>query len=118
MRISPRLASVAIVSLALLTSSGYITVVTAQRVRSIEAQILSETVPAIEALQTVRAAGLRFTTLATAQHRQDFEAAMTQLRAQRLDERRDSPRVQRRHRRRATNFRCSESGAGGSRPCG
>jgi signal transduction histidine kinase/DNA-binding response OmpR family regulator len=91
MRISPRLASLAIVSLVLLTSSGYITVVTAQRVRSIEGQILSETVPAIEALQTVRATGLRVTTLATAQHRHEFEAAMTQLRAQRLDERRDSP---------------------------
>jgi signal transduction histidine kinase/CheY-like chemotaxis protein len=91
MRISPRLASLAIVSLVLLTSSGYITVVTAQRVRSIEGQILSETVPAIEALQTVRATGLRLTTLATPQHRHELEAAMTQLRAQRLDERRDSP---------------------------
>jgi signal transduction histidine kinase/DNA-binding response OmpR family regulator len=115
MRISPRLASLAIVSLVLLSSSGYITVVTAQRVRSIEGQILSETVPAIEAMQTVRATGLRVTTTAThylvlaergspaeaddrnleagraAQHRHEFETAMTQLRAQRLDERRDSP---------------------------
>src|SRR4029453_10971551 len=91
MRISPRLASLAIVSLVLLTSSGYITVVTAQRVRSIEGQILSETVPAIEALQAGGAAGLRVTSPATAQHRHEFEAAMTQLRAQRLDERRDSP---------------------------
>jgi two-component system, sensor histidine kinase and response regulator len=91
MRISPRLASLAIVSLVLLTSSGYITVVTAQRVRSIEGQILSETVPAIEALQTVRATGLRLTTTATEQHRREFEAAMTQVRAQRLDERGDSP---------------------------
>ena len=91
MRISPRLASLAIFSLVLLTSSGYITVVTAQRVRSIEGQILSETVPAIEALQTVRATGLRLTTMATAQHRHQFESAMTLLRAQRLDERGNSP---------------------------
>jgi signal transduction histidine kinase/CheY-like chemotaxis protein len=91
MRISPRLASLAIFSLVLLTSSGYITVVTAQRVRSIEGQILSETVPAIEALQTVRATGLRLTTLPTTQHRHQFESAMAQLRAQRLDERGDSP---------------------------
>ena len=62
MRIRPRLAFLAIVSLVLLTSSGYITVVTAQRVRSIERQILAETVPAIETMQTVRATGLRVTT--------------------------------------------------------
>jgi len=91
MRISPRLASLAIVSLVLLTSSGYLTVATARRVRSIESQILSETVPAIEALQTVRATGLRLATLGTAQDLHEFEAAMTQLRAQRLDQRRDSP---------------------------
>jgi signal transduction histidine kinase/DNA-binding response OmpR family regulator len=109
MRIRPRLAFLAIVSLVLLTSSGYITVVTAQRVRSIERQILAETVPAIETMQTVRATGLRVTTTVAhylvladpglasqpgdmtleaqraTQHLHEFEAAMTQLRAVNLD---------------------------------
>jgi len=115
MRIRPRLALLGIISLVLLTSSGYITVVTAQRVRSIEGQILAETVPAIEAMQTVRATGLRVTTTLThylvlagrgataepsdmtsegrrsAEHLHEFEAAMKQLRAMGLDGQRESP---------------------------
>jgi signal transduction histidine kinase/DNA-binding response OmpR family regulator len=115
MRIRPRLALLGIISLVLLTSIGYITVVTAQRVRSIEGQILAETVPAIEAMQTVRANGLRVTTtvthylvlaergatgepgdiasegLRTVEHLHEFEAAMKQLRATSLDGQRESP---------------------------
>jgi signal transduction histidine kinase/DNA-binding response OmpR family regulator len=115
MRIRPRLALLGIISLVLLTSSGYITVVTAQRVRSIEGQILAETVPAIEAMQTVRSTGLRVTTTVThylvlaergtssepgdirsegrrtTEHLHEFEAAMKQLRALNLDGQRESP---------------------------
>src|SRR5215217_2202799 len=109
MRIRPRLALLGVVSLALLTSSGYITVVTAQRVRGIERQILAETVPAIEAMQMVRATGLRVTTTMThyvvlaegrspgetsemrseatraAQHLQELDAALKQLQALETD---------------------------------
>ena len=53
MRIRTRLALLGVISVVLLTSSGYITIVTAQRVRSIERQILAETVPAL--LQIIRA---------------------------------------------------------------
>ena len=115
MRIRTRLALLGVISVVLLTSSGYITIVTAQRVRSIERQILAETVPAIEAMQMVRATGLRVTTTAThylvlaegesvsnrddvtaerhraAQHAHDLEAAMKQLRALAVDGQRDAP---------------------------
>ena len=115
MKIRQRLAFLAIVSLALFTSSGYITIATARRVGAIERQILSETVPAIEALQSVRAAGLRVTTSSrgylvlaesstvpdgsdveaeafrVAEQVHDFEGAAKQLRAQTLDRRSDAP---------------------------
>jgi signal transduction histidine kinase/DNA-binding response OmpR family regulator len=119
MRIRTRLALLGVISVVLLTSSGYITIITAQRVRSIERQILAETVPAIEAMQMVRATGLRVTTTAThylvlaeggsasdrgdmsaelrraTQHADDLDAAMRQLRVLAWGGQRDAPALAR-----------------------